>query len=1071
MSPMLTFQPDTTLAQAIDFAQRLESDKARLQQFQPAQVNASFGATIQPNLEQLIATAVQKALAEDKAKRQAQWQARQANNQNRPPIICHKCQEPGHIARNCTKNQPIQNNQSLVATTLVTNEITRNIWEPEEEPDAAAYPAERKNRKAHQNNPYARNDGQPDQAEDDEMNDQQPENVGPIPQKQKKKVIKLDPPHIVQQAQEYSIVNDLLSTKANITFAQLMANPTIRKELKKGLTPKRRPGAKVHLAESKVPDNATFTPLTCQAQVYGWTIRLIVDSGSSISVISKQFLADIGHKVAGTSNKTVSDIHGEKKRPVGFAKDIEVAVGSVKATVDMDVIDAKDYAIIVGTDWLTKVHANINFNPAQLTISQNGTTVTVPCQQWREKEKISKTLPADDTDSESESEDEEAATYVTFLSKEEKNPSVVFNKKGIKIRGYQHDWFMYNRLVVQMNRKHKKSPYIEYAPWGPNAECWCGYKLYSPEDECSSCVLAYRTWQQLSVIPKREISKAQILAQKADNTWQRAFTPDKEPPKSYLFPTSSEYEEPEEPPKSSTSTWDNWNEPEPVTTTWLDWAEEVDRQIEPASYWGEANITPVYAADIKPSPLLTLQQQQQLDQLIYTNDKLFNDDPAHLKGTHLVTHHIDTTGQNPVQHKLRSMVPRHRDFLKAEIDKLLKAGIIVPSHSPWGSAPVIVDKKNGKLRLCIDYRELNTRTKLDAYPLPNIPEMLESFGGCRYFSTIDLASGYWQVPMAKEDQEKTAFKCKFGLYEFTVMPFGLTNAPATFQRLMDKVLETVKSKFADVYMDDIIVYSQTFQEHLDHLQQVFNLLEKAGLMMGQEKCFFCRKEIEFLGHIITPDGLKPNHRLTDKIRNFPTPTDVTTVRSFLGLANYYQRFIPDYATKAYPLTKLLRKRQPFEWTEEQQNSLNELKQLLISEPIVQYPDFRQEFILATDASNFGLGAVLSQKSPTGIETVIAYASRTLNSAERNYGTTEKECLAIVWACRHFNKFLIGRHFTLITDHAALRHLNNSLNTAARHSRWITWLAPYDYIVQYRKGSEHGNADALSRLYPPRNQQK
>jgi hypothetical protein len=454
---------------------------------------------------------------------------------------------------------------------------------------------------------------------------------------------------------------------------------------------------------------------------------------------------------------------------------------------------------------------------------------------------------------------------------------------------------------------------------------------------------------------------------------------------------------------------------------------------------------------------------------LFKNVKLFNDDPAELKGTHLVTHSIDTTGQTPVQHGLRGMNPRVSRFLKEEIKKLLEAGIIVESHSPWEAAPVIVDKKNSKLRLCLDYRELNTRTKLDAYPLPNIPEMLESFGGCKYFSTIDLASGYWQVPMSKEDQEKTAFKCKFGLYEFTVMPFGLTNAPATFQRLMDKVLKNVKGDFANVYMDDIIVYSRTFEDHLNHLQRIFRLLEDANLMMGKEKCFFCQKEIEFLGHIITPDGLKPNHRLTDKIKNFPNPTDVSTMRSFLGLANYYQRFIPDYATIAYPLTKLLRKRQKFEWTQEQQKALDILKQLLTSEPIVQYPDFRQEFILATDASNYGLGAILSQRSPTGLETVIAYASKTLNSAERNYSTTEKECLAIVWACKHFNKFLIGRQFSLFTDHAALRHLNNSYATNARHSRWITQLAPFDYIIRYKKGSEHGNADALSRLYPPKRQ--
>ena len=284
----------------------------------------------------------------------------------------------------------------------------------------------------------------------------------------------MEPPPLVQAAKQYSISEDLLNTKANITFAQLLQSPQIRKELKKSITPRRKGAKHVHFGKSvNIPKGATFTPLICKAQVYGWTIDLIVDSGSSISVISENFMKDIGHHPTKTSTRTVSDIHGEKKLPIGIVENIQVAIEGVKATVDMDVINASDYAVIVGTDWLTKVKAKIEFDPPQLTVYQNGVTVTVPCSQLRlKKEDKDILMPEEESDSSSESDSEdEAYTYVTFTGEIEENSQVIFNKKGIKICGHQYDWFQYERLKAQMERKPSKKTSWIYAPWGPGARC------------------------------------------------------------------------------------------------------------------------------------------------------------------------------------------------------------------------------------------------------------------------------------------------------------------------------------------------------------------------------------------------------------------------------------------------------------------------------------------------------------------------------------------------------------------------------------------------------------------------
>lgn len=452
--------------------------------------------------------------------------------------------------------------------------------------------------------------------------------------------------------------------------------------------------------------------------------------------------------------------------------------------------------------------------------------------------------------------------------------------------------------------------------------------------------------------------------------------------------------------------------------------------------------------------------------ICYKYKDIFYCEGIPLTFTHNVKHHIRTTDENPIYVKQYRQSPSQAEEIKRQVQVLLSDNIIQPSYSAW-SAPVhLVPKKldatgEQKFRMVIDYRKLNEKTINDKYPIPNITDLFDKLGKSKYFTTLDLASGYHQIEIAEEDRPKTAFTTQNGHYEFLRMPFGLKTAPATFQRTMDNVLRHLQGQCL-TYLDDIIVYSETLEEHYKRLNNVFNTLKEFQLKVQLDKSEFLKQKVLYLGHIISEEGLKPNDEKIKSVLNYPIPKTTKQIKSFLGLIGYYRKFIKDFAKITKPLTNSLRKDTKIIINDEYVKAFEQCKDLLINAPLLQHPDFSKPFIVTTDASDVALGAVLSQ-GKIGNDRPIAYISRTLNIAETKYSTIEKELLAVVWALKYFRPYLYGHKFLIYTDHRPLAWLYSLKEPNSKLTRWRLRLQEYDFEIFYRSGKQNSNADALSRI--------
>ena len=462
-------------------------------------------------------------------------------------------------------------------------------------------------------------------------------------------------------------------------------------------------------------------------------------------------------------------------------------------------------------------------------------------------------------------------------------------------------------------------------------------------------------------------------------------------------------------------------------------------------------------------------------------DNIFSKGSSDIGHTKLVEHHIKLSNDEPFKEAHRRIPPGLIEEVREHVQEMLQGDVIRNSESPFSSNVVIVRKKDGTIRFCVDFRKLNNRTIKDAYAIPRIEDTLHLLAGTKYFSKLDLRSGYWQVEVAEEDKHKTAFQVgTLGFFEFNRMPFGLCNAPATFQRLMERCMGDMNLRDCLIYLDDIVVFSATFEEHLERLEAVFERLQTNHLKLKASKCEFFRRQITYLGHVVSENGIQADPTKIEAVTRWPEPKFVKELRMFLGFTGYYRRFVKGYASIVRPLNDLLvghptnpktktgkkksNKSKPtqFVWGDEQKKAFREIIDILTHPPILAYADYRLPFKLHTDASCSGLGAVLYQQQD-GVDRVVAYASRSLKPSERNYPAHKLEFLALKWAVTEkFNDYLYGTEFEAVTDNNPLTYVLTTAKLDATGQRWVAALSAYNFYLTYRRGINNADADGLSR---------
>ena len=423
---------------------------------------------------------------------------------------------------------------------------------------------------------------------------------------------------------------------------------------------------------------------------------------------------------------------------------------------------------------------------------------------------------------------------------------------------------------------------------------------------------------------------------------------------------------------------------------------------------------------------------------------------------------IKTTG-GPVAQKPYRLPLTKLAIVDEEIDKMLKLGVIRPSASPYASPITLAPKPDGTTRFCIDFRRLNAITVNNKYPLPNIREIFDRLGGSKIYSTIDMKSGYWQIPLHKSAIEKTAFTCHRGLYEWLRLPFGLKNAPSQYMAIINKVLGKYIGKFCLVYLDDVIIYSKSVTDHHKHLNLIFEALQAANLTVKESKCHFFETEVKLLGYIINQHGLRAQTEKTSAILTQPAPTNIDELRRFLGLASYYRTLVPNFAELADPLCRLLRKDSVWCWNEEQNNAFNRIKVELCSERVIAYPDLNKPYIIHSDASDYAVGAVLSQIDETGMERPIQYLSGRLIGSQTKWSPIEKEAFALVYALKKFHCYVYGSEVTCYTDHKPLLSFFVGEIKNTKVQRWSILISEYGAKIAYKEGRRNIRADQFSRV--------
>ena len=459
---------------------------------------------------------------------------------------------------------------------------------------------------------------------------------------------------------------------------------------------------------------------------------------------------------------------------------------------------------------------------------------------------------------------------------------------------------------------------------------------------------------------------------------------------------------------------------------------------------------------------LSTDEQRTVKELLQEYRDIFALNPKRPEKNRLIVHRINTEDSLPVYQKTRRIPTAWEKEVDSQVKEMLANDIIRPSESPWNSPIILVKKKDNSMRFVCDFRKLNDVTKKDTYPLPHIKDVLDKMSGSIYWSTLDAASAYWSMPLSEQDREKTAFSVPRGKFEFNVTPYGLCNAGASYQRLMDMCLSGLPADRVLAYMDDIVIFTPDFDTHLHQLKTVFTRLRSAGITLKASKCVIAHQKVDFLGYELSANGIQPQQRLTDAIRDFPCPSSKKELKRFLGLAGFYRQFIQNFAEISKPLNRLTNDTVVYAWDQTCQDAFDTLKDKLCAKPVLAFPRCGETFIVEVDASNIAVGGVLSQDQPDGTIHPVAYFSTTLNKSQQNWSAHSKEAYALLVAVRTWHVYLAGTSFVLQSDHNPLVHIRSMKDPRGKFARWISELEEYDYSVCYKPGKQNTKADALSR---------
>ena len=467
--------------------------------------------------------------------------------------------------------------------------------------------------------------------------------------------------------------------------------------------------------------------------------------------------------------------------------------------------------------------------------------------------------------------------------------------------------------------------------------------------------------------------------------------------------------------------------------------------------------------------ILNEEQQRQLMCVLVKVESMFAKHDYDLGLSNMITYHIETGDAPPVVLPPRRIPYFLRPEAERQINELEKAGLIRRSYSPYASPIVMSPKKDGTWRLCVDFRALNENTKADSYPVPRADELIYALAEMGYLSIVDLLWSFHNIPMAAEDIEKTAFRVPWGHWEWLRVPFGLKNSGAAFCKAMDLALAGLQWIYCLAYIDDVLIFSKTFEDHLLHIESVMTRLMNAGFKLKAKKCKFATKEMEFLGHLITPEGIKPNPKKIEVINSLPAPTTVKLVQQFLGMANYYKKFIPGYSIIVKPIVELIKKGVKFIWSDACQKAFDIIKQLFTNAPLLRHPDFQKDFFLSTDASKHGIACVLEQDFEENGQIErhpVCFGGRMLSKSEQNYDSTNLEGLAIRYALDQYKVYLQGRPFTLYTDNSALTWIlkkgKSEVNANQRLIRWVSFFDDFKFVTTHRTGKSNVICDYISR---------